>query len=163
LISAATSSTGGGAVRYFSSNELVCTVDDLTGSIRVIAAGKCEISAKVSATDVHDSAITTVNIEITISRAPLVVTASSATIFKDPGGYPVTYSFSEFQHSETEKVLTALPKCTSDYFFRVGAFDEDDDDEQKVLTYKTSCSGVVASNYDISYVGGVLTHIRRDD
>ena len=160
MISAATSSTGGGAVRYFSSNELVCTVDDLTGSIRVIAAGKCEISAKVSATDVHDSAITTVNIEITITRAPLVVTASSATIFKDPGSYPVTYSFSEFQHGETEKVLTTLPKCTSDYFFRVGAFD--DGDEKKVLNYKTTCSGASASNYEITYISGVLTHIRPE-
>jgi hypothetical protein len=159
LIPAATPSTGGGLVRYFSSNEKVCTVDDLTGSVRVVAVGTCEISANVDITSIHDSAITTANIEITITRAPLVVTASSATIFTNPGGYVVTYSFSEFQHSETEKVLTTLPKCTSDYFFRVGAFD----DERKVLTYKTSCSGAVASNYEITYISGVLTHIRPED
>jgi len=55
--------------------------------------------------------------------------------------------------------MTTLPKCTSDYFLRVGAFDEG----RKVLTYKTSCSGAVASNYEITYISGVLTHIRRED
>ena len=148
-------------ISYHSSKQSVCTVDELTGSVHIVAAGKCEISAKVSATDIHDSAITTVNLEITIARAPLVVTASSATISSNPGLYEVTPSFSEFQFGETAKVLTVLPKCTSDYFFRVGAFD--DDDEKKVLTYKTTCSGATASNYEITYISGVLTHIRRDD
>ena len=139
----------------------MCAVDELTGSVRVVAAGKCEISAKVSATDIHDSALTTINIEVTVTRAKLVINASSATISSNPGLYEVTPSFSEFQFGETAKVLTVLPKCTSDYFFRVGAFD--DDDVKKVLTYKTTCSGATASNYEITYISGVLTHIRRDD
>jgi hypothetical protein len=157
----ATPSTGGGTVRYFTSNEKVCTVDDLTGSVHVVAVGTCEISANVDITSIHDSAITTANIEITITRAPLAITASSAMISSNPGFYVVTPSYSDFQNGETEKVLTVLPKCTSDYFFRVGAFD--DGDEKKVLNYKTTCSGASASNYEITYISGVLTHIRPED
>jgi len=159
LVAVAKPSTGGGIVRYYSSNEKVCSIAQLTGTVHVVGVGTCSLSAEVDKTDSHDSAITSVKIELTVTRAPLVITASSAIISTDPGLYMVTPLFSEFQYGETEKVMTTLPKCTSDYFLRVGAFDEG----RKVLTYKTSCSGAVASNYQITYVDGVLTHIRRED
>ena len=159
LISPAKPSIGEGTVRYFSSNEKVCSVDALTGSVRIVSVGVCEISAQVDATDIHDSATTTSNILFTVTRAKLEITASSATINNDPALYKVTPLFSQFQYGENESVLTSPPVCTSDYLTRVGTFDDD----RKVLTYKTTCSGAVADNYEITYISGVLTHIRRDD
>lgn len=159
LISDATPSQGDGTVRYYSNNEKVCTVSQLSGTVRIIAVGTCTISAEIDATASYEAAQTKANIEITVTPAPLVITASSATISTDPGLYVVTPSYSAFQNGETQAVLTVTPTCSSDYFTRVGVFAED----RTVTTYKTFCSGASASNYEITYVGGLLTHIRRDD
>jgi len=159
LVSTATPSTGSGTVRYYSSNEKVCSIAQLTGTVHVVGVGTCSLSAEVDKTDSHDSAITSVKIELTVTRAPLVITASSATIFTDPALYKVAPLFSKFQYAENESVLTTMPTCTSDYLFKVGVFDG----ARTPLTYKTSCSGAVASNYEITYVDGLLTHIRRED
>jgi len=159
LISTATPSTGGGTVRYYSNNEKVCSIAQLTGTVHVIGVGTCSLSAEVDKTDSHDSAITSAKIELTVTKAPLVITASSATISTDPALYKVAPLFSKFQYAENESVLTTMPICTSDYLFRVGVFDG----ARPSMTYKTSCSGAVASNYEITYIGGVLTHIRRED
>jgi hypothetical protein len=146
-------------VRYFTDNEAVCSIDAQTGTVRIVSAGTCEISAQVEATDDHDSVTTSSNIQITVSKAKLNITASSATVENDPALYKVVPSFSDFQYGENQSVLTEQPICTSDYFTRVGTFDDD----RKVLTYKTTCSGARANNYEITYISGVLTHIRRDD
>lgn len=159
LVSTATPSTGSGTVRYYSSNEKVCSIAQLTGTVHVVGVGTCSLSAEVDKTDSHDSAITSVKIELTVTRAPLVITASSATIFTDPALYKVIPSFSKFQNAENESVLTTMPTCTSDYLFKVGVFDG----ARPSLTYKTTCSGAVASNYEITYLSGVLTHIRPED
>ena len=159
LVAAAKPSVGSGTVRYYSNNEKVCTVAQLTGTVHLVGVGTCSLSAEVDATASHDSATTTANIHVTVTRAPLVVTASSATISTDPALYKVTPLFSTFQNGENESVLTATPTCTSDYFTRVGVFD----DERTIRTYKTSCSGAIANNYDISYIDGVLTHIQSRD
>jgi hypothetical protein len=159
LISTATPSTGGGTVRYYSNNEKVCSIAQLTGTVHLVGVGTCSISAEVDATISHDSAITTANIPVTVTKAPLVVTASSAAITTDPALYKVAPLFSKFQYAENESALTTMPICTSDYLFRVGVFDG----ARPSLTYKTSCSGAAASNYEISYVSGVLTHIQPRD
>jgi hypothetical protein len=159
LVAVAKPSTSGGIVRYYSSNEKVCSIAQLTGTVHVVGVGTCSLLAEVDKTDSHDSAITSVKIELTVTRSPLVITAYSATIFTDPALYKVTPSFSAFQYGENETALTTMPTCTSDYLFKVGVFDG----ARTPLTYKTSCSGAVASNYEITYVSGVLTHIRRED
>jgi uncharacterized protein YjdB len=159
LVSTASPSVGSGTVRYYSSNEKVCTVAQLTGTVHLVGVGTCSLSAEVDTTANHDSAITTTNIPITVTKAPLVITASSATISTDPALYKVTPTFSKFQYAENESALTTMPICTSDYLFKVGVFDG----ARPSLTYKTSCSGAAASNYEISYVSGVLTHIQPRD
>lgn len=159
LVAVAKPSTGGGIVRYYSSNEKVCSIAQLTGTVHVVGVGTCSLLAEVDKTDSHDSAITSVKIELTVTRAPLVITASSATISTDPASYKVTPTFSKFQYAENESALTTMPICTSDYLFKVGVFDG----ARPSLTYKTSCSGAAASNYEISYVSGVLTHIQPRD
>ena len=137
----------------------MCSIAQLTGTVHVVGVGACSLSAEVDKTDSHDSAITSAKIELTITKAPLVITASSATISTDPALYKVTPSYSAFQNGENETTLTTMPTCTSDYLFKVGVFDG----ARTTLTYKTSCSGAVASNYEITYKDGVLTHIRRED
>jgi len=159
LVAAAKPSVGSGTVRYYSNNEKVCSIAQLTGTVHVVGVGTCSLSAEVDKTDSHDSAITGAKIELTVTKAPLVVTASSATISTDPAAYKVTPSFSEFQNAENESALSTMPICTSDYLFKVGVFDG----ARTLLTYKTSCSGAVASNYEITYKDGVLTHILRRD
>jgi hypothetical protein len=159
LVAAAKPSVGSGTVRYYSNNEKVCSIAQLTGTVHLVGAGTCSISAEVDSTVSHDSAITTANIEIIVTRAPLVITASSATISTDPALYKVVPSFSKFQNAENESALSTMPICTSDYLFRVGVFDG----ARTPLTYKTSCSGAVASNYEITYISGLLTHIPPRD
>jgi hypothetical protein len=137
----------------------VCSIAQLTGAVHVIGAGTCSLSAEVDKTDSHDSAITSAKIELTVTKAPLVITASSATISTDPALYKVTPIFSEFQNVETESALSTMPICTSDYLFKVGVFDG----ARTLLTYKTSCSGATANNYEITYKDGLLTHIQPRD
>jgi hypothetical protein len=154
-ISPATPSAGSGAVTYSSSNIAVCVVDAVSGAVSVVGAGGCEISAAVPANDVYAPAVTTAKVLVSVNKAPLTVTASSASIAFSPWHYVVTAEYSGFVLGENSSVLMKLPKCV---VVKSSDFEISSNDRG---SYATSCRGATSLNYDISYVGGVLAVSNR--
>jgi hypothetical protein len=150
-VSPATPSVGGGEVTYSTSNAAACVVSSLSGEVSILGAGTCEISASVPASGTYAPAVTSTNVSIAVTKAKLTITASSASIAFSPRRYVATASYSGFVNGEDSSVLTALPTCE---VLRPSDFETSSNDRN---TYATSCTGAVTQNYDISYVGGVLT------
>jgi hypothetical protein len=84
--------------------------------------------------------------DLVVNPASLTITASSATMTY--GGTPpaITPSYAGFVNGETPASLSVAPTCTSAATTR-----------SSVGVYATSCSGAVAANYTMGYVGGSLT------
>jgi hypothetical protein len=84
---------------------------------------------------------------VTVSKAPLVITASSPTVAYGGAVPNITPSYSGFPASQSSSSLTTLPTCTTAYtaMSAVGS------------SPTTSCSGAVDTNYAISYVSGTVT------
>lgn len=154
-VSPATPSVGGGDVSYSTSDAAVCVVRAVSGEVSITGAGICEISAAVPANGIYASASTSENIVVTVNKAPLTITASSANVSFAPRRYVVTASYSGFVYGETESVLATLPNC---FVVRESDFKISSRDRHR---YATSCSGAIALNYEISYVGGVLSVSER--
>ena len=150
-ISPATPSVGSGEVVYSSTNTAVCTVGAQSGEVSVVGTGGCEITAAVPASGTYAPAVTSTNVSIAVNKTKLTITASSASIAFSPRRYVVTASYSGFVNGEDSSVLTALPTCV---VVRPSDFEISSNDRNK---YATSCSSATSLNYDISYVGGVLS------
>jgi hypothetical protein len=150
-ISPATPSVGSGEVVYSSTNTAVCTVGAQSGEVSVVGTGGCEITAAVPASGTYAPAVTSSNVSIVVNKTNLTITASSALIAFSPRRYVVTASYSGFVNGEDSSVLTALPTCV---VVRPSDFEISSNDRNK---YATSCSSATSLNYDISYVGGVLS------
>jgi hypothetical protein len=86
---------------------------------------------------------------LTITKAPLTITASSDSFVY--GGTPptITAAYSGFVHGEDETALSTLPSCSTTATSSSDAG-----------TYPSSCSGATAVNYAISYVDGVVTVLK---
>ncbi len=83
---------------------------------------------------------------ITIAPAPLTISAPSGS-FAYGGAVPaIAPAYSGWVKSESPSALTTAPVCTTTATSASG-----------VGTYKTSCSGAVASNYTFAYVDGSVT------
>ena len=147
----ATASIGSGDITYASSNSNVCTIGATSGQVSIVGAGSCNISAAITASGTFASANTSVPVSVTVNKASLVITASSASIAYSPRLYVVTASYAGFVNGDDSGVLTTLPTCA---VLIPGGVDISSVGRH---TYATSCSGAVAPNYDISYVGGVLS------
>ena len=87
------------------------------------------------------------SIAVTVNKAALAITASSATVSYGGGVPTITPSYSGFVNSQTSSVLTTQPTCTTTYTATSAAGSSP----------STSCSGAAAANYAISYVAGVVT------
>ncbi len=147
----ATASIGIGDITYTSSNSAVCTVSSVSGEVSIVGTGSCEISAAIPASGTYAPASSLVPVSVTVNKASLTITASSASIAYSPRLYVVTASYKGFVNGDDSGVLTTLPTCV---VLIPGGFDISSVGRH---TYATSCSGAVAPNYDISYVGGVLS------
>jgi len=147
----ATASIGSGDITYASSNSNVCTIGATSGQVSIVGAGSCNISAAVTASGTFASVNTSVPVSVTVNKAALVITASSASIAYSPRLYLVTASYKGFVNGDDSGVLTTLPTCV---VLIPGGVDISSVGRH---TYATSCSGAVAPNYDISYVGGLLS------
>jgi hypothetical protein len=88
---------------------------------------------------------------VTVSKASLTITASSASIAFSPRRYEVTAAYSGFVNGENSSALISLPTCV---IVKPGDFETSSNDRN---TYATSCSGATSFNYSISYVGGILS------
>ena len=150
-VSPATPSVGGGEVTYSTSNAAACAVSPLSGEVSILGAGTCEISASVPASGTYAPAVSSTNVSVSVNRASLTITASSASIAFSPRRYVVDASYTGFVNGENASVFSTLATCV---VVRPSDFESSSNDRN---TYATSCTGAVTQNYDISYVGGVLT------
>ncbi len=92
-------------------------------------------------------AITYVNGTLTIKNASLMIAASDGSITYGDPVPTITPSYSGFLGDDNaSNALTTPPTCSTTVT-----------SSSPPGTYPTTCSGAVASNYDISYVAGTLT------
>ncbi len=89
-----------------------------------------------------------VNGTLTITPAPLSITANSYTINMGDAMPTFDVTYSGFKNNETESVLTTQPTITCPAT-----------DTNTTGTYDITVSGAAAQNYDISYVPGTLAVI----
>ena len=85
---------------------------------------------------------------LTITKAPLVITANDASMVQGSELPEFTASYSGFKNGENEGVLTAQP-----------SFSCSATGQSPAGTYPITASGAAAANYNISYVEGTLTVI----
>lgn len=85
-------------------------------------------------------------ISLTITKAPLTITASSPTVTFGAAAPSITATFSGLVNSDASSVVTGI-NCTTAYTTTSAVG----------LLPATSCSGGTASNYTISYVAGSVT------
>ena len=106
------------------------------------------VASKGSVTNYN---VTCVNGKLTITKAPLTITAKSYTIKQGDALPTFEAEYSGFKNNETASVLSTQPtvRTTATSASEPG-------------TYDIIVSGAVANNYDISYVKGTLTIIAVD-
>ncbi|CAB4712307.1 unannotated protein [freshwater metagenome] len=84
--------------------------------------------------------------KVTVTKAPLTVTANSLSVVKGSAVPSYTYTVVGFVNGQTTSVLTARPKCTSSYTTR-----------SAIGSYTITCSSAAAANYTVTYKTGTLT------
>jgi hypothetical protein len=83
---------------------------------------------------------------VTVSTAPLTITASSNSMTQGGNVPTIMASYSGFVNTDSAASLTTLPTCTTTAT-----------SNSPVGMYSSSCSGAVDPNYGISYVNGIVT------
>ena len=105
----------------------------------------------VSQGSVSNRTFTGVNGTLTITQAPLTVTARSYTIKQNEPLPQFAYDYAGFKLGENEEALSAKPVINYD----VPA-------DKTPGTYPITVSGAAAQNYGITYAGGTLTILQAD-
>ena len=100
----------------------------------------------IAAGTITDASVQYVNGTLTITKAPLKITAKSYTKKQGEANPEFGVTYEGFKNSETDAVLTTKPTVTC-------AATKD----SPAGTYDITVSGAVAGNYEISYVAGTLT------
>ena len=122
-----------------------CTYLPAAGT--VLSAGSQTLTATCTPTDTTDyKTPASSSVTITVNRAPLTVTASSASITYGAAVPTITASHSGLVNGDTPSALTTAPSCTTTYT-----------PTSAEGVYPTTCSGILAANYSISYVAGTIT------
>ena len=100
----------------------------------------------ISKGTVSNSTVNLVKGTLTITKAPLTISAGNYTKQEGEANPTFTPTFSGFKNGETKSVLTKQPtiSCTATTSSPAG-------------TYPVTVSGAEAQNYSISYVNGTLT------
>ena len=94
---------------------------------------------------------TFVNGKLTITKAPLTITAKSYTIKQGEAMPTFEATYKGFKNSQTSSVLTTQPTITTTAT-----------STSEPGTYDIVVSGAAATNYDITYVKGTLTITQAD-
>ena len=85
---------------------------------------------------------------VTVTKAPLTITASSSSTTYGGSVPTVTPAYSGWKNGDGPASLTTPPTCSTTATSSSPA---------SPPTYPTTCSGATASNYTISYVAGTVT------
>ncbi len=90
--------------------------------------------------------ITYVNGNAAVTPAPLVITASSASVTPGAAAPTITASYKGFVNGDGATNLTTQPTCSTTYTATSAAG-----------SYPSSCTGAADPNYSITYVPGTVT------
>ena len=101
---------------------------------------------------VSNGTVNLVNGTLTITKAPLTISAGNYTKLEGEANPTFSPTFSGFRNNETKSVLTTQPTITTTATTSSPAG-----------TYPVTVSGAAAQNYDISYVNGTLTVTAKPD
>ena len=93
-------------------------------------------------------AIVSVNGSVTVTKAPLTITASSGSMAYGATQPTITPAYSGFVNGDTSSSLTTNPTCSTT---------ANGSSPVSGNPYAASCSGAVDGNYAITYVGGSVT------
>lgn len=121
-----------------------CSVSGST--LSVVGVGTCTVTASLAAS-ANYSAATSIVRTISVSKAPLTVTAISLTLAYHSPVPTITPIFSGFVNGDSSASLTTAPSCSTAYYATsaIGS------------SWVTSCWGAVAANYSLSYVTGTVS------
>ena len=136
-------STSGLPVTYLSGNEDIVVISD--GMLILRGAGTTEITASQPGDNNFNQAPDVV-VSLTVTKAPLTVTADNKTrayISENPA---LTLSISGFVYGENQSVIDVLPSAATIA-----------DQNSPVGEYEITVAGGEDDNYEFSYVSGVLT------
>ena len=92
--------------------------------------------------------IVSVNGSVTVTKAPLTITASSGSMTYGGTEPTITPGYSGFVNGDSSSSLTTNPTCSTT---------ANGSSPVSGSPYTASCSGAVDSNYAITYVGGSVT------
>ena len=106
---------------------------------------------KIEKGSVTNSNVTFVNGTLTITKAPLTITANSYTRKQGEANPTFDVTYIGFKNGETSSVLTRRPTCSTTAIT-----------SSPPGTYDITVSGASATNYDISYVKGTLIVTQAD-
>lgn len=105
-----------------------------------------EYPITVEANDAYNTAPGT----LTINKAPLTIKASSYTKVQGDENPEFTLTFDGFKNNETKDVLTKQPTVTTTAT-----------KDSPAGEYPVTVSGAEGANYEISYVSGILTVVKK--
>ena len=106
---------------------------------------------KIEKGSVTNSNVTFVDGTLTITKAPLTITAKSYTRKQGESNPSFDVTYSGFKNNETSSVLTRRPTCSTTAT-----------SSSSPGTYDINVSGASATNYDITYAKGTLTVTKAD-
>ena len=98
-------------------------------------------------TDTTNYEATPAGVTLAVNKAPLTITASSASMTYGGTVPAITASFAGFVNGENVAVLTTAPTCSTTATNNSGAGS----------AQASSCSGAAAANYSLGYVAGTVT------
>lgn len=123
-----------------------CTYSPAAGT--VLGAGTQTLTANCTPADtVSYKTPAAATVKLSVRKAQLTITASSATVNHGDAVPVITPSFSGFENGDTTASLTTVPTCTTAYTTASASG----------TTEATNCSGATASNYVMSYIAGAVT------
>jgi YVTN family beta-propeller protein len=124
----------------------VCAVSGINGAqLTYTGVGSCVVYADQAASASYLAAARAKG-TITVTAAPLTLTASSPTAVYGAAVPEVTASYSGFVNNDTPSSLTTAPTCSTAATTGPGAG-----------LHPTACTGAAAANYTIAYMPGTLT------
>jgi len=128
--------TATGTITYTSGNTAVATI--VSGNVHIIGAGSSVITAT--------SGTSSYNQTLTVTKAPLTITANNQTMVSGATIPTLTVNYSGFVNGDTPSALPTLPTVSTTATSSSAAG-----------TYPITASGAVAANYTLTYVAGTLT------
>ena len=109
--------------------------------------GAVVVAANQSGSTNYSAAPQVTSSSITVSKAPLTITASSTSVAYGSSVPTITPGYSAFKLLDNASSLSAQPSCGTAYTNTTSV---------SASPVSTSCSGAVSSNYAFSYVNGTV-------